>query len=49
MLTGKYSGGKVPEGSRLALQDYKWLADSKLSANRWQVCGERGWVEEGED
>lgn len=28
LLTGKYLGGKVPEGSRLALEMYKvWDAD----------------------
>ena len=30
LLTGKYNDG-VPEGSRLALQDYRWLRDQVLS------------------
>jgi len=30
ILTGKYSGGKIPEGSRLSLADYQWLKELKL-------------------
>jgi len=31
ILTGKYSGKKVPEGSRLALESYKFLLTDKAS------------------
>lgn len=34
ILTGKYSGGKVPEGSRLSLESYKWLKDMIMSDKR---------------
>ena len=27
VLTGKYSGGAVPEGSRMSLKDYAWLKE----------------------
>jgi voltage-dependent potassium channel beta subunit len=37
LLTGKYSGGDIPEGSRFALQDYKWLAEKKLVEKRAQL------------
>lgn len=38
VLTGKYAGGKFPEGSRLALADYAWLKEYKTKgANSWQV------------
>eukprot|EP00002_Diphylleia_rotans_P008177 TRINITY_DN1791_c0_g2_i2.p1 TRINITY_DN1791_c0_g2~~TRINITY_DN1791_c0_g2_i2.p1 ORF type:complete len:359 (+),score=44.36 TRINITY_DN1791_c0_g2_i2:74-1150(+) len=40
VLTGKYAAGPdaLPEGSRLALPEYKWLRDSKFSgANAWQI------------
>ena len=30
VLTGKYSGGTVPDGSRLSLKEYQWLKDIKL-------------------
>lgn len=45
VLTGKYSGGKVPEGSRLGLQGYEWLADSKLKGGKWQASWFLGDVE----
>lgn len=31
ILTGKYSGMQIPEGSRLAQESYKWLKDIKFS------------------
>lgn len=34
---GKYSGGNVPEGSRLGLEQYKNLADKKLREKRAQL------------
>lgn len=34
VLTGKYSGGKVPEGSRFGLDSYKWLADRALKGEK---------------
>lgn len=37
VLTGKYSGGNVPPGSRLALEQYKHLADKKLREKREQL------------
>ncbi|WIA09442.1 hypothetical protein OEZ85_008846 [Tetradesmus obliquus] len=37
ILTGKYSGGSVPEGSRFALTDYKSMAEKKLVQKRAQV------------
>jgi aryl-alcohol dehydrogenase-like predicted oxidoreductase len=37
VLTGKYSGKKVPEGSRLALKDYKFLLDNKFGPSAWQI------------
>lgn len=37
ILTGKYSGGSVPEGSRFALADYKSMAEKKLVQKRAQV------------
>lgn len=37
ILTGKYSGGVVPEGSRLSLESYKWLAEKKLVEKRDQI------------
>jgi aryl-alcohol dehydrogenase-like predicted oxidoreductase len=30
LLTGKYAGGVIPDGSRLSLADYKNLAERKL-------------------
>ena len=30
VLTGTYSGGTVPDGSRLSLKEYQWLKDIKL-------------------
>ncbi|KJE98433.1 hypothetical protein CAOG_08373 [Capsaspora owczarzaki ATCC 30864] len=37
ILTGKYSQGKFPEGSRLSLESLAWLKDRKLAAeNKWQ-------------
>jgi len=38
VLTGKYSGLKVPEGSRLTLANYKFLLDAKFGADAWQVA-----------
>lgn len=37
VLTGKYLGGQVPEGSRLALEQYKGLADRKLNEKKHQL------------
>jgi voltage-dependent potassium channel beta subunit len=33
LLTGKYAGGQVPEGSRAALEGYGWLKDRVTSAS----------------
>lgn len=37
ILTGKYAGKVIPEGSRLALEDYKWLRDAKMNDQAWQI------------
>eukprot|EP01025_Chloroclados_australasicus_P008658 TRINITY_DN1313_c0_g1_i1.p1 TRINITY_DN1313_c0_g1~~TRINITY_DN1313_c0_g1_i1.p1 ORF type:complete len:332 (-),score=41.51 TRINITY_DN1313_c0_g1_i1:255-1250(-) len=37
VLTGKYSGGQIPEGSRLALDKYKGLRERKLVEKQWQL------------
>jgi aryl-alcohol dehydrogenase-like predicted oxidoreductase len=38
ILTGKYSGGKVPEGSRMAVASYSRLKAAKLDGDdAWQV------------
>ncbi|KAF6252375.1 NADP-dependent oxidoreductase domain-containing protein [Scenedesmus sp. NREL 46B-D3] len=37
VLTGKYSGGQVPEGSRFALTEHKEMAQKKLIEKRAQV------------
>lgn len=37
VLTGKYSKGAVPEGSRFLLDQYKWLGDKMLHENAWQL------------
>jgi voltage-dependent potassium channel beta subunit len=39
VLTGKYSGGVVPPGSRLSLEQYDFLAKAKLGsgADSWQL------------
>lgn len=38
ILTGKYSGFKIPESSRLALPDYAWLKNAKFAEeNKWQI------------
>ena len=37
ILTGKYSSGAVPPGSRFAVESYSWLAKSKLEGDKWQV------------
>ena len=37
ILTGKYSGKHVPAGSRLALDQYKFLLNDKFGASAWQV------------
>lgn len=34
LLTGKYLGGKVPEGSRLALESLGWLREEALSSEK---------------
>ena len=38
VLTGKYSGMKLPEGSRLTIANYKFLLDAKFGADAWQVA-----------
>jgi voltage-dependent potassium channel beta subunit len=38
VLTGKYSGLKVPEGSRLTIANYKFLLDDKFGKSAWQVA-----------
>lgn len=37
ILTGKYSGGNMPEGTRFQLERYKHLADQKLKEKRHQL------------
>jgi voltage-dependent potassium channel beta subunit len=37
VLTGKYSGRKAPEGSRLTLPNYDFLVKSKFGDDAWQV------------
>eukprot|EP01024_Parvocaulis_polyphysoides_P009292 TRINITY_DN12884_c0_g1_i2.p5 TRINITY_DN12884_c0_g1~~TRINITY_DN12884_c0_g1_i2.p5 ORF type:complete len:155 (-),score=23.30 TRINITY_DN12884_c0_g1_i2:364-828(-) len=37
ILSGKYSGGVVPDGSRLSLDKYKGLKDRKLVEKNWQL------------
>ena len=37
LLTGKYSGGKVPEGSRLSMSKYSWLEKAVLQKRKEQV------------
>lgn len=34
LLTGKYLGGKVPEGSRLSLESLGWLKDEALASEK---------------
>ena len=38
ILTGKYSGMKLPKGSRLTIANYKFLLDAKFGADAWQVA-----------
>jgi voltage-dependent potassium channel beta subunit len=38
ILTGKYSGMKVPEGSRLTIATYKAIAQEKFGRDAWQVA-----------
>lgn len=37
VLTGKYAGRVVPEGSRLSLPSYAFLTTAKMGADAWQV------------
>ncbi|KAK4528025.1 hypothetical protein GAYE_SCF48G5959 [Galdieria yellowstonensis] len=37
ILSGKYSGKNIPEGSRLSLEKYKWLKDTAFSEREWQI------------
>ena len=37
VLTGKYSGKKVPDGSRFSIANYQFLVQDKFGANAWQV------------
>jgi len=37
ILSGKYSGKNIPEGSRLSLDKYKWLKDTAFSEREWQI------------
>jgi voltage-dependent potassium channel beta subunit len=37
VLTGKYSGKQLPEGSRLTLPGYKFLLDRKFGDADWQI------------
>lgn len=37
VLTGKYSGKALPAGSRLTLESYKFLLDSKFGDDAWQI------------
>jgi aryl-alcohol dehydrogenase-like predicted oxidoreductase len=41
VLTGKYSGGAVPEGSRLSLKEYQWLKDLKLGKTEQLEAADR--------
>lgn len=34
LLTGKYLGGKIPEGSRLALENLGWLREESLASEK---------------
>ena len=47
LLTGKYAGGSVPEGSRAALEGYGWLKDRVTSASANQVVSSLGEVASG--
>jgi voltage-dependent potassium channel beta subunit len=37
VLTGKYSGKKVEEGTRLAVENYSWLKDMVMNDRAWQI------------
>lgn len=37
VLTGKYAGRVIPEGSRLSLPSYAFLTTAKMGADAWQV------------
>eukprot|EP00047_Mylnosiga_fluctuans_P007496 m.253687 g.253687 ORF g.253687 m.253687 type:complete len:368 (+) comp18511_c0_seq1:228-1331(+) len=37
VLTGKYKGGKIPEGSRLSVESVGFLKDAKLGEDRYQI------------
>ena len=37
ILSGKYSKGQIPAGSRLSLEKYSWLKDIKLGAKAYQI------------
>ncbi|EGD80024.1 voltage-gated potassium channel subunit beta-1 [Salpingoeca rosetta] len=37
VLTGKYSGKKIPEGSRLSLKSYEFIKNSKFGNSDWQI------------
>lgn len=39
VLTGKYSGGKVPKGSRLAMDQNAWLKESVLTPEKIEAAG----------
>ena len=47
LLTGKYAGGSIPEGSRAALQGYGWLKDRVTSASANAVVASLGEVADG--
>ena len=34
ILTGKYSGGKIPEGSRFAVEAYSWLKEQHFDSDK---------------
>eukprot|EP00124_Ichthyophonus_hoferi_P000788 Ihof_evm15s32 gene=Ihof_evmTU15s32 len=37
VLTGKYSGANIPEGSRLSLPSYDWLKEVIMTKNAWWI------------
>jgi len=47
LLTGKYAGGAIPEGSRAALQGYGWLKDRVTDAKANEAVQALGEVAEG--
>jgi len=38
ILTGKYSGKVIPDGSRFSIANYQFLVNDKFGANAWQIA-----------